>query len=504
MKRLSSTPATAPLSCPFFAIIIFTLILASHCFASTLYHVRCGYYPENIRLVFDFDENFSYATEEASEKIVIRLKNTAASSQIPTYIELNDLIVRYLEIEKDESDLLVTIPLSEDVNYKIFALGMPPRLVVDFDRDFLHVVSGGLVGDGVEYLKIKQGSAKGNLLATVIKVDLNKARVEPALAKKYKPGFFESFINFFAFWQKPDSAAQHFYLDKVKNMVDDNNALAGINGTFFANSGSPLGALIVNEELVSLPVFDRTALLIDDQNKPYIDTVYINGSIKLENGAVSKISGINQNRDGQDVIIYTPVWGERTGTVAKGLELAIVDSQIKQVNPANSKIPPNGYVISFSGTAADLAAQSAKVGNLVETQFRILPYHSSPNKVVQLISGGPRLIKNGRIYVSKHEEKFRADVAEKRAARTAVGITKNHELLFITVAAPHKNRENPSLSSLGASLEELAGLLLGLGAVNGLNLDGGGSTTMVVNGKTVCGGSRRVSNALLVFPQNNP
>ncbi|MDI6731010.1 MAG: phosphodiester glycosidase family protein [Candidatus Margulisbacteria bacterium] len=485
-----------------YVLLIFALIFVNHCFASTLYHVRCGYYPENIRIVFDFDENFSYATEEAGEKIIIRLKNTAASSQIPSYVDLNDLVVRYLQIEKEDEDLLVTIPLSEDVNYKIFSLSMPPRLVIDFDRDFLHMVSGGMVGDGVEYLKIKQGSAKGNLMATVVKIDPNKARVEPVLAKKFKPGFLESFISFLAFWNKPASTSKHFYIDKVKNMADDSDALAGINGTFFANSGSPLGALIINEELVSLPVFDRTALIIDDQNKPHIDTVYIKGVVRFEDGKIIKISGINQKHDAEDVIVYTPVWGERTGIAAKGLELVIDDSQIKQINPANSKIPPTGYVISLSGNEANLAAQSAKAGSVIETQFKIIPYHTSPSKVVHLISGGPRLLKNGRIYVSKHEEKFRADVAEKRAARTAVGITRNNELILIAVAAPQKNRSNPSLSSLGASLEELARLLQSLGAVNAFNLDGGGSTTMIVDGRTVCGGGRRVSNALLVLPKN--
>jgi len=60
--------------------------------------------------------------------------------------------------------------------------------------------------------------------------------------------------------------------------------------------------------------------------------------------------------------------------------------------------------------------------------------------------------------------------------------------------------------SVGMTIEELAVLMTGLGCVEAINLDGGGSTTMVINGRVVnnpsdATGERPISDALLVFPR---
>ena len=60
--------------------------------------------------------------------------------------------------------------------------------------------------------------------------------------------------------------------------------------------------------------------------------------------------------------------------------------------------------------------------------------------------------------------------------------------------------------SAGMSLPELADLLLEFGGSEAINLDGGGSTTMVVNGKLVNNpsdqtGERPVSDAILMLPR---
>ncbi|HEV7744876.1 MAG TPA: phosphodiester glycosidase family protein [Pyrinomonadaceae bacterium] len=62
--------------------------------------------------------------------------------------------------------------------------------------------------------------------------------------------------------------------------------------------------------------------------------------------------------------------------------------------------------------------------------------------------------------------------------------------------------------SIGMSLTALADLLLEVGTVEAMNLDGGGSTTMVIHDKAVNKhsdqtGERAVSDAILVFPKSN-
>ncbi len=491
---------------PSFVIFNLSFVITPPAAAVTLYRVRFGHYPDKIRTVFDFNDSFTYESDETKDKIVLRLRETEASPDIQSYVELNDLIIRYLEIEKDGKDLIVTIPLAEPVDYNVFYLNDPPRLVVDFGREFIHIVSGGTIADGVEFLKVKKGLAAGQVKANVLKLDLNKVEVKPALAQEQPPNIIESFVTLLTPWAKEKNDS-HFYLNKVGNIVKDQAGLGGINGTYFAYNGRPLGALMIDQQLVSFSIHDRTAFFLDQNNKPYIDNISISSYFRAANGTRYTITGINQNRGAVDAIMYTPTWGERTGTNKNGLEIVVEDSRVTGINLNDSKIPENGYVLSFSGPQLEVLPEQIRVGDKITTRIRIIPYNTSPNKIVQLIAGGPRLLKHGQVYVSKYEEKFKTDIARGRAARTAVGLTRQNELLMVTVDGPvrGKKRSDEAAQSIGITLEELSNLLLSLGAYEAMNLDGGSSTTMVVDNRLVnkptSGYQRRVSNALVITPK---
>lgn len=489
-------------------LILFFCFLCSIAQASTLYRIRFGHYPEKIRTVFDFDGSFCYEAEESKNKIVLHLKETKASSEITNYVEINDLIIRYLQVEKLGEDLKITIPLSEPVEYNIFYLNGPPRLVIDFGREFLNIVSGGSIAEGLEHLKVRKGTTKGIINANVLKINLKKHNIKPALAKKHKPNFFESFVSLLTPW-KQESNSKHFFLEKVSDIVGQQTALAGVNGTYFAGSGRPLGALMIDQELVSFPIYDRTAFFLDGNNKPYIDNVFISSHFKIKNKSRYKITGVNQPRGSKDIIMYTPAWGKKTGSNKYGIEIVVAKSIVKKIGVANSEIPEDGYVLSVRGPAIESLSENVKVGDTISAYLKAIPFATSPPKIVQLVSGGPRLLKGGRPYVSKHEEKFKMDIARGRAARTAVGITKQGDLLLVTVdGLPKKKRDRKkNESSIGVSLEELSSLMLNLGAVDAMNLDGGSSSTMIVDNQVVnkptAGSQRRVSNAIVVLPKNH-
>ena len=97
-------------------------------------------------------------------------------------------------------------------------------------------------------------------------------------------------------------------------------------------------------------------------------------------------------------------------------------------------------------------------------------------EVNHIISGGPYLVKNGDIYVDMTAQKLTAIGG--RNPRTAIGYTKDNHLIMLTV----DGRED---ASIGLTLMELASLMKELGCVNAMNLDGGGSTVMYVDGKVV-------------------
>jgi exopolysaccharide biosynthesis protein len=94
------------------------------------------------------------------------------------------------------------------------------------------------------------------------------------------------------------------------------------------------------------------------------------------------------------------------------------------------------------------------------------------------IAGGPQLLRNGRIQITVDEEVFFETSVTKVHPRTAAGVTAAGHLILMVV-------DGRQPFSRGATLEELAGLMAGVGARDALNLDGGGSTTLVVNGQLV-------------------
>ena len=111
------------------------------------------------------------------------------------------------------------------------------------------------------------------------------------------------------------------------------------------------------------------------------------------------------------------------------------------------------------------------------------------------MGGGPRLLQNGKILIK--DENFRSDVTNGTGPRTAFGIDKQGRYLILVADGRQK------YYSTGLTLRELAATMKKLGAVNAMNLDGGGSTSMAVRGRVVNrpsdGSERKVANALLVM-----
>lgn len=100
---------------------------------------------------------------------------------------------------------------------------------------------------------------------------------------------------------------------------------------------------------------------------------------------------------------------------------------------------------------------------------------------------GPLLVKDGVISVNPAAEGFRQDkIVSLRARRSAVGITRDRHILLVTCDT--------------AGIRELAAVMQELGAVDAMNLDGGGSSALWANGRYLAGPGRAISNALLLVP----
>ncbi len=100
-------------------------------------------------------------------------------------------------------------------------------------------------------------------------------------------------------------------------------------------------------------------------------------------------------------------------------------------------------------------------------------------KMRTAVGGGPVLVHDGRIRITDREEQLFPDANRdgEHLPRTAMGYTRDGRLIILVIQG-----RTPGVAA-GASLQEVAQILLDLGCYEALNLDGGGSSCLLVNGK---------------------
>ena len=98
-------------------------------------------------------------------------------------------------------------------------------------------------------------------------------------------------------------------------------------------------------------------------------------------------------------------------------------------------------------------------------------------KMRTAVGGGPVLIHDGKVHITNREEQLFPDAAGDHQPRTAMGYTRDGLFIILVIQGRTPGR------AAGATLQEEARIMLGLGCYEALNLDGGGSTCMLVNGK---------------------
>lgn len=264
------------------------------------------------------------------------------------------------------------------------------------------------------------------------------------------------------------------------------NALLAVNGTYFKqNTGTPLGALVIDKEIITGPIYERVALGIG-KNGFKTGRLAFEGTLKNANYEI-KIDNINQPRMlHSHVLVYTPKWGERSPeTKANCKHLAIRDGKIVATSAYPLFIPDGGIVIS----APEEKLQGFELGDKVKVNYALTPNWED---VDHIISGGPYLLKEGKVFIDTASQKLNGITG--RNPRTAVGYTKENVMITVTV-------DGRKEGSGGVTLQELAKIMEDLGCYEAINLDGGSSTVMYVGGKTLNGSnvkSTAVSNALVV------
>ena len=305
------------------------------------------------------------------------------------------------------------------------------------------------VCDGIELIKTTKETDSGLQKISVLKIDLNNPFIT------LKTLYSTDGIN---------------RLERVKTLVDDHNAIAGINGDFFLWSnggGSSVGYNVVDGEMITSPAVDENmaSVAMDDAGNFIFDYFTAEMSIKTKDGHIEKIKNVNKYDDLSGVVLYNSAWGEYSlGSTGNLVEVVVQNNTIKEIRKDKSaaKIPENGYVLAGLSDLTDFF-DKIKVGERLTLNIDITPEINVENAI-----GG------GTLLVTKGESAPITHASPGRAPRSAFGIDKNADYAYL-VTVDGRGASN----SIGMTLDELTGYLLELGAYNAINFDGGGSSQLV-------------------------
>ncbi|MEQ0560857.1 phosphodiester glycosidase family protein [Amycolatopsis sp. NEAU-NG30] len=247
-------------------------------------------------------------------------------------------------------------------------------------------------------------------------------------------------------------------------------AVAGVNGDFFdiSATGAPIGVGIDRGQLQTAPAagHNLTASITAD-GRARLASIFLDATVTLPGGTV-KATNFNSPVLGPDAIgVYTPLWGasaRRTSVAGaqRVVEVELRDGVVTQVRPAPADGPiAAGTTLLLAREAGADALAALKPGDAVGVTYAP---RTDAGKIAVAVGGNEVLVRDGVVQpvdnVAMHP-------------RTAVGFSADGRRMWLATV------DGRQADSRGMTELELARHLKSLGADDAINLDGGGSSTLL-------------------------
>jgi Phosphodiester glycosidase len=264
----------------------------------------------------------------------------------------------------------------------------------------------------------------------------------------------------------------------IGSIATSNGAAAAINGGYFnRNTRHPLGAIKVGGKWLSSPILGRGALGWQERGGWQIARLSYSEKISSNRGQVTN-NLLNSGYSQGQVARYSADWGSTYQPITNNeLILTVQGGRVQQVTnggtsgTASIPIPHDGYLlIGRGGALADWA-----VGTTVQISASSSP--AGFDRLPNILGAGPWLIQQRQVVLDATAEKFSGSFGTQSAARSAIAINAQGKLWVVSAL--------DRVGGKGPTLGELAKMLLEMGAVDALNLDGGSSTSMFLGGQLV-------------------
>ncbi|MDY4485984.1 MAG: phosphodiester glycosidase family protein [Anaerovibrio sp.] len=435
---------------------------------NVLSNIRYGDNNTRLRIVLDLSAaaNYSVSRENNDTRLVVNLNNIATTLQGAPALRSN--AVKDIILGTYGSDTVqLIVDMKAPMEAKVYTMANPHRLVIDIQKEYEEMQPRQIM-PGLNYTRYLRVDNRGMLTAYVLEADRSKFDLQLVLAG--------------------DSIASG--RQKLKAIASAHQAVAAINGGYFALDGSLIGNTRINGQTAGTTYFERTSLGFMPDGTLKLATSQYYGVVEIA-GQKAYLSGVNCPRGENNTILYNSLFGNYTGTNEFGKEYVVQNGKVIAINQANSFIPTDAQVISVHGTAQDAFAK-VRIGDKISIGENFGPELDSASTIV---GAGPELLRNGQLHVTAVQEQFPSDIAKGRAPRTALGIKADGKIILMVIDGRQSH-------SIGTTLTETAQLLQKFGAVNGFNLDGGGSSEMVLQGQILNSpsdvGERPVGSGLIL------
>lgn len=373
------------------------------------------------------------------------------------------------------------------------------------------------VHPGVEYSRVDHKIGSDPVKINLLRLDLTKVRLDVHHALDKAIG-----------------------TEKTSSIAIRHSAVAAINAGFFRLdksefAGDAAGILMIDGELLSESLNDRATLIIGNGAKEtkvffghYQSRLWIQFGDKSWDSSI-ELSGVNRERKVSEAVLYQGPLNQKPNGTRTGLELRLgkcsllpffrssdAETRCEEVeivkDESGARLTNPQFVVSLDPEYIVKNSVNEKIRALESSRKRAVVIRVRinegnnfflPSKNVDIVAGVPQLIKNGKIDITWEQEKAGKSFVEMRHPRTAVAKLKDGKFLMVTV-----DGRQPGVS-VGMNLQELADYLLSLGATDAMNFDGGGSTTMFLDGKVINApsdkeGERKVSDAIVVTLRKDP
>ena len=335
-------------------------------------------------------------------------------------------------------------------------------------------------------------------------------------------------------------------LQKLHNMADTYDAttewsvVGAVNGSFWkAYNAFPIGPTFVNGYIIEMPSYKKwSSVFFDYDNKPYFGRFQLKTTIIDRKSRIIDVDYVNRRKSENGIVMYNHFAGDSIPSVfdleldqildqammeqlqdtifddqteeefdmdeyeaevirnkkisdiefsLEKIALEFIDEpainreiQCKVTDRANTSIgvPENGAVLSF-GT--DIPRNLIpRIGDTIYLMTKTDKF--SDIEFLTGLSATPRLVTNGK---AEHEAGFEGSRSRRfisrRLPRTAIGASQNGDTLYLGVVQPGSRK----WGTKGASLQDLAVIMKKTGSWNAMNLDGGGSSIMMIGRENV-------------------